>query len=242
MRNIVWFSCGASSAVALKIAVNDLENVEAVYCDTGGEHEDNLRFLLDVQTWCKKNITIVKSQRFIDHLDCCEKLNYWANLHGAPCTVNLKKKVRENYQRPGDTHIFGYTIEERNRAAGFVIRNRGLLTKWILIENKLDKADCLSIIKRAGIEIPKMYKLGYDHNNCIGCVKGGMGYWNKIRIDFPYVFKRVAILERKMGKSILLDDKQPLYLDELEPTRGNYDTEPKIRCDIYCHSIIDRLI
>lgn len=242
MRNIVWFSCGAASAVALKLAVISLRDVTAVYCDTGGEHEDNLRFLLDVQQWCGITVVINKSVRFVDHLDCCEQMNYWGNLQGAPCTVNLKKKVRENYQRPGDVHIFGYTNEEKQRAAAFVIRNRGLKTKWILIENKLDKASCLSIIQRAGLDLPKMYLLGYDHNNCIGCVKGGMGYWNKIRRDFPYVFKRVALLERKMGKSILLDRKQPLFLDQLDPDRGNYDTEPDIRCDIFCHNIIDRLL
>jgi hypothetical protein len=242
MRNIVWFSCGAASAVALKIATKTLKKVEAVYCDTGGEHEDNLRFLLDVQNWCNITVKINRSVRFNDHLDCCEKLNYWGNLQGAPCTVNLKKKVREDYQRPGDVHIFGYTIDEKLRALGFEMRNVGLKTKWILIENKIDKASCLSIIKRAGIELPKMYKLGYDHNNCIGCVKGGMGYWNKIRIDFPDVFDKVAKLERKMGKSILLDKKQPLYLDLLDPGRGNYKTEPDIRCDIFCHNIINILI
>lgn len=242
MRNIVWFSCGAASAVALKIAVIELKDVAAVYCDTGGEHEDNYRFLVDVQKWCGIKVTMVRSQKFIDHLDCCEKLNYWGNLHGAPCTVNLKKKVRENYQRPGDVHIFGYTADERVRAVKFEIRNRGLKTRWLLIEHKLDKASCLSIIKRAGIELPEMYKLGYDHNNCIGCIKGGMGYWNKIRMDFPDVFSRVAKLERKMGKSILLDHKQPLFLDKLDPTRGNYKAEPDIRCDIFCHNILDRIL
>ena len=30
-----------------------------------------------------------------------------------------------------------------------------------------------------------MYDLGYPNNNCIGCIKGGMGYWNRIRKDFP---------------------------------------------------------
>ncbi len=242
MRHIVWFSCGAASAVALKIATRTLKNVEAVYCDTGGEHIDNRRFLQDVANWCGVDIKQITNDKYDDHLDCCEKLNYWGNLQGAPCTVNLKKKVRENYQRPGDVHIFGYTFEERTRAVKFEIRNRGLKTRWLLIENKIDKASCLSIIERAGIELPEMYKLGYDHNNCIGCVKGGMGYWNKIRMDFPDVFKRAALLERKMGKSILLSVKQPLYLDMLEPTRGNYDTEPEIRCDIYCHNILDRIL
>ena len=25
-----------------------------------------------------------------------------------------------------------------------------------------------------GIEIPVMYRLGYNNNNCVGCVKGGI--------------------------------------------------------------------
>jgi hypothetical protein len=54
-----------------------------------------------------------------------------------------------------------------------------------LIENKLSKNECAGILAGAGIEIPMMYKLGYNNNNCIGCVKGGAGYWNKIRVDFP---------------------------------------------------------
>ena len=66
-----------------------------------------------------------------------------------------------------------------------------------LIENKLTKQDCLKIVKDAGIELPEMYKLGFSNNNCIGCVKGGMGYWNKIRVDFPETFQRMAALERQ---------------------------------------------
>ena len=42
-----------------------------------------------------------------------------------------------------------------------------------------------------------MYDMGYPNNNCIGCVKGGMGYWNHIRKDFPEVFDSRAKLERE---------------------------------------------
>ena len=51
--------------------------------------------------------------------------------------------------------------------------------------------------------MPKMYKLGYSHNNCVGCVKGGNGYWNRIRIDFPDVFKKMSKIERDIGVTIL---------------------------------------
>ena len=57
------------------------------------------------------------------------------------------------------------------------------------------------MLENLGIKRPAMYDLGYGNNNCIGCLKGGMGYWNKIRIDFPEVFDRYSSLERETGHS-----------------------------------------
>lgn len=83
---------------------------------------------------------------------------------------------------------------------------------------------------------PRMYELGYPNNNCIGCVKGGMGYWNRIRKDFPEVFERRAQLERLVGYSILKEsDGTPLYLDELVPNRGDMNTEIFPDCGIMCY-------
>jgi hypothetical protein len=75
-----------------------------------------------------------------------------------------------------------------------------------------------------------MYDLGYNNNNCVGCVKGGMGYWNKIRQDFPAVFDARAKLERDIGYSILKD----CFLDELDPSRGRMSDEILEDCGIYC--------
>lgn len=49
-RTLVWFSCGAASAVAAKLAVQKYGAAcEVVYCDTlSTEHPDNGRFLTDV--------------------------------------------------------------------------------------------------------------------------------------------------------------------------------------------------
>jgi hypothetical protein len=89
----------------------------------------------------------------------------------------------------------------------------------------------LAILQNAGIELPVMYKLGYLNNNCIGCVKGGKGYWNKIKIDFPDQFERMAKLERFKKQTVFKD----VYLDELPPDAGNYPQEPDIQCGIFCH-------
>lgn len=82
---------------------------------------------------------------------------------------------------------------------------------------------------------PKMYELGYANNNCVGCVKGGMGYWNHIRKDFPEVFESRAKLEREVGHSMLKDKNGPVYLDELDPNRGDMNTEIMPDCGIMCY-------
>ena len=86
------------------------------------------------------------------------------------------------------------------------------------------------MIIAAGIEVPAMYKLGYKNNNCIGCVKGGKGYWNKIREDFPESFDRMAKQERRMGVKILKD----VYLDELPRGVGRYESELDLECGVAC--------
>jgi hypothetical protein len=72
--------------------------------------------------------------------------------------------------------------------------------------------------------MPAMYQLGYRNNNCIGCVKGGIGYWNKIRRDFPEAFDRMAKAERAIGRKLF--KREGVYLDELDPARGNHADEP----------------
>ena len=154
--------------------------------------------------------------------------------YGAMCTAELKKKVRRDFQLPDDIHVFGYTSEEQHRADRFREQNIEVDLRTPLIEYGLTKDDCLAMIQRAGIELPAMYKLGYRNNNCIGCVKGGMGYWNKIRKDFPDTFERMAQVERKLNISILRSESQSVFLDELDPTRGNHADEPSFECSLLC--------
>ena len=92
------------------------------------------------------------------------------------------------------------------------------------------------MIQNAGIELPAMYKLGYKHNNCIGCCKAqGGGYWNKIREDFPDQFDRMAKASRDLGVTIIREEGKRIFLDELTPEYGNYQDEPEIQCGIFCH-------
>ena len=225
-RVLCWFSAGAASAVATKLAIARWpDRVVVASIDPGSEHPDNERFRDECEVWFDRPVTLLKSDKYADTWDVWEKTRYIVGPTGARCTGELKKKPRFGFQRPDDVQVFGYTSEEVSRAERFREQNPGIELATPLIDAMLTKEDCLAMVDRAGIELPEMYKLGYRNNNCIGCPKGGMGYWNKIRDDFPVVFKRMADLERDINISILRSDEGRVFLDELEVGRGDYPAE-----------------
>lgn len=235
-RVLCWFSCGASSAVAARLAVRKYGSLcEVVYCDTSAsEHPDNLRFLLDVERWLGVPILRLRSDKYVDIWDVFEKTGYLVGPSGARCTTELKKAVRHRYQRPDDVHIFGLTYEERHRARRMENHNPELRLEWVLIDACITKEDCLRSLEGAGLVLPEMYRLGYRNNNCIGCVKGGAGYWNKIRRDFPQVFQRMAAQERRMGVSVLRRHGSSLFLDQLDPSAGRNEPDEDLSCGPQC--------
>ena len=236
-RIVCWFSCGAASAVATKLAIAQYAGREIVIarCIVKEEHPDNDRFAADCEKWVGMPITNMISEKYNGSIfEVFEKRGYISGIHGAPCTMLLKKKVREDFQLPTDTHVFGYCAEEQDRWDSFLDANN-IDAISPLMERGLEHSDCLAMIEKAGIELPVMYKLGYQHNNCVGCCKAsGAGYWNKIRIDFPEQFDRMAKVSRQIGSRMTRDGETRIFLDELKPGTGDYQTEPEIQCGLFC--------
>jgi 3'-phosphoadenosine 5'-phosphosulfate sulfotransferase (PAPS reductase)/FAD synthetase len=237
MRVILWFSCGAASAVATILAAIKYGEIEAVYCRVVEEHEDNLRFLNEFTQVTGIPVKIIMDEPHEGSIyKVFMKRGFIKNQYGAPCTMILKKDMRKAYQRLDDIQIFGYTAEEQDRADRFIDGNNDVNEEFILIDNNVSKQDCYAHLSRLGIKLPAMYQLGYSNNNCIGCVKGGMGYWNKIRKDFPDRFDKMAKTERLIGHAVNKDDKGPVYLDELDPKRGRFKQDMPADCGFTCET------
>lgn len=235
MRHLIWFSCGAASAVAAKLGAEAYgSRCEVVYCDTmATEHPDNRRFFEDVQRWIDRPITVIRSAKYATIDDVFERTKYMAGLAGARCTTELKKLPRESFQHPDDVHVFGYTTEEGKRAADFEERNPSLKVDWLLIEQNITKDRCLAILRSAGIALPVMYALGFDHNNCIGCVKAtSPGYWNRTRRAFPDVFERRARQSRAINARLVRVKGERVFLDQLPPDEDAPDDD--IECGPVC--------
>jgi 3'-phosphoadenosine 5'-phosphosulfate sulfotransferase (PAPS reductase)/FAD synthetase len=235
-RIISWFSCGAASAIATKLAITESKSpVEVIYCHVKEEHPDNLRFMSDCEKWFGQKINVIQNEKYNGSIyEVFNKNKYIVGVAGAPCTRLLKKEMRKKFEKPGDRQVFGYTAEEQYRVDRFIDANNDVNIWCPLIDEGLKKEDCLAMLENANIELPMMYKLGYHNNNCIGCVKGGAGYWNKIRVDFPEHFDRMAKLERNIGACISKHRGERVYLDELPKDAGDYPKEQNIECSIFC--------
>lgn len=232
---VAWWSAGITSAVATKLAIQKFgSKVKPIYFQIDSAHPDNKRFKEECEEWYGLEIETMQGKRFKTQFDVIEVKKYTNGPAGARCTVELKKRLRQRVENKVNycNQVFGFEFSKRelNRAIRFKEQYPQAKALFPLIEAKMTKPECTYFIEQAGIKIPKMYDLGYSNNNCIGCVKGSAGYWNKIRVDFPETFDRMATLERKIDRHCLKEG----YLDELDPKKGYKQKVVMPDCGNFC--------
>ena len=238
----VWFSCGAASAVAAKLTLDKYgkdNKISIVNNPIKEEHDDNQRFLKDVESWLNHPITFATRSKYPDQSceEVWEKRRFMSGPMGAPCTLELKKKARQEWESVNnpDYTVLGFTAEETKRADRFRLTERDtLLTP--LIDEGYDKQWCFNVLVDAGIELPAIYKLGYPNANCIGCVKAGSAtYWNLVRDTFPDVFNKRAEQSREIGARLVYYKGERVFLDELNPNaKGRVLKDYDFECGIFC--------
>jgi len=231
---VSWFSAGGSSAVATKLAIDKIDRI--IYTHIDDHHPDTMRFVGDCEKWFGKPVEVLQSP--VKSVESAVLLaggdGYINGVAGASCTKRLKREVRKQWEQDNIndgpfTYVWGFDATEADRADRVVESMPNQQHIFPLIPH-YTKEEVHKIMNASGIRRPAMYELGYNNNNCVGCVKGGMGYWNKIRVDFPEVFEARAKLERRVGASCI----NGVYLDELDPERGRTPNPVVDDCGLFC--------
>ena len=226
---VSWFSAGVSSFIATYLERETIDKVLYIHIDD--QHPDTMRFVKDCEKALGKEIEILQSKyKSVDNV--IQQFRFINGPYGARCTDVLKKRVRKEWEHGKGriTYVWGYDSTEKNRAERLLEAMPEYDHVFPLIDRSISKEDAHGMLRELGIKRPSMYDLGYSNNNCVGCVKGGMGYWNRIRKDFPEVFNRMAARERQIGNSCIKD----VFLDELDPDRGRMEDEITEDCSIIC--------
>jgi hypothetical protein len=235
----VWFSCGAASATAAikTVEMYGKDNTILIFnTPILEEHEDNTRFLNDVEKYI--GIPIIRcvnsdlnhnsaNQIWIDR-------KYMSGVAGAPCTKILKKEARYQTEKQFniDYHVLGFTADEKNRHERFVKFERSNVLP-ILIDAKFTKTMCFDFLSNIGIELPYIYK-HLANANCLGCCKATSAtYWNVIRKEFPSVFQERMELSEKLNVKLVKYKGKRLKLSEL-PNNARGGKINTYECGIFC--------
>lgn len=239
---VVWFSCGAASAVAAKKTIEKYGSthiVRVVNNPVKEEDSDNQRFLKDIERWLGVEIETASNSNFPDNsaFSVWEKRRFMSGVMGAPCTLELKKKARQQWEKNNhhDFLVLGFTSEEKGRFNRFKERERENILP-VLIDEGITKEDCFKIITDAGIDLPRIYYMGYPNANCIGCVKASSAtYWNHVRKMHPAAFEERSAQSEKLGaKLVRFKGKRMLLKDLPEDAKGRNMKSMSIDCGIFC--------
>ncbi len=206
---IAWWSGGITSAVTCKLCVDwfGADNVRIIFIDTGNEGDDIYQFKDQCSKWYGKYIETISQTKYRDIRHIWYQFQSLNVATGAICSTHLKRAVRDEFQRNNlfSYQAFGYDVDEIPRARAMKLNYPDINPIFPLIASILTKKDCLKIITKANdlflrITIPQSYLLGYGNNNCMKtmCVQGGVGYWQKVRVDFPDKFMAMAKVEHDL--------------------------------------------
>lgn len=244
-KHIIQFSGGLGSYAAARLIVDKhgAENTVLLFADTLIEDEDLYRFLDEAHKDLGCELVRIADGR--DPWQIFRDERFLGNSRVDPCSKILK---RELLRRHMDTHFnpatdltyigIDWTEEHRFEKA------KARWLPWTVLAPLCDpasgsKAQWKQFLEGRGIKLPRLYGLGFPHNNCGGfCVKAGQAHFKNLLDKFPeryayheqkeqelreYLGKDVAILKDRTGGN---KKGRPLTLREFRErvqSTGAYD-------------------
>lgn len=203
------FSGGIGSWAAAKKVAQEFgtENLYLLFTDVKGntesphigEDEDTYRFIDDAV----KNIggLYIYLNEGRDIWQVFKDKRFLGSSRLAHCSFELKqipaKKWIEANCDPATTVIYlGIDWTETHRLPAIERNYLPFVAKAPLTEPPfMDKTEMLKWAKSEGLKTPRLYDLGFSHNNCGGgCVKAGQAQWKKLYETMP---ERFMVWEQK---------------------------------------------
>lgn len=229
--HVVQFSGGiASWAAAQRVASrHGSENLILLIADTHAEDPDLWRFADDAAWRLGVRLTRIEDGR--DPWTVFFHEGFLGNSHIAPCSKHLKqipaRRWMQDHTDPRDCVIYiGIDWTEMHRIPAIEAHWAPWPVRFPLtLPPYWSKDKFLQMARQRGIEPPRLYGLGFQHNNCGGaCVRAGAAAWAHLLRVFPDRFAKAEANEElfraKHGNFTILKSRtrgetEPLTLREL---------------------------
>ena len=189
IKAAVQFSGGAASYVAAKLTLDEFghDDTALVFADTKIEDGDLYRFLADVEKRLNHPVTWIADGR--DPWQVFNDERMMGNTRADMCSRILKRELLDRWRRdnaPDAAVIIGFDANEAHRLDTTSARMAPVKVRAPLIERGIWREGAHEIVKADGIRLPRLYRMGFPHNNCGGfCIKAGQGGFALLLEHFP---------------------------------------------------------
>lgn len=208
VTNLVFYSGGLSSAVsALWIRENLPGKLHLLFTDTLSEDQDLYRFL-------DESIDVIKPDG-VTHLT--QGMNVWdmffrerflGNSRIDPCSKYLKRVparqwILERYKPENTVLHFGIHWSEEERLVNIKDNWQPFTVRSVLCEIDGLFIDAKDIRKywetKTDVKVPRLYDMGFAHNNCGGfCIKAGQKHFKNLLDQMPERYNYHAHKEQQI--------------------------------------------
>lgn len=219
MKNhIIFFSGGKSSFTVadwVKQKYPD-DNIVLYFTDTKWEDEDLYRFIHEATE--KLDLPLLIHADGLNPVELMFEKKLVFNSRIGDCSKVLKMKVARQFLKKGiepnlvewhnkdalkdedfvtdATLYFGIGWEEAHREGPIRANWKPFKVVMPLIDEVIDNNE---VLKRYGIKQPRLYDMGFAHNNCKGrCVKAGQGHYRNLKEKMPGEFKKLMEQEHHL--------------------------------------------
>lgn len=213
-KDVIFFSGGLSS-FAVAHHIKDKKPL-LYFTDTHWEDEDLYRFIYEVSD--KMKLPLLIHSYGIDPVQLMIKQRIIFNSRLGSCSAILKMKIASDYFKKGvvppevkwynkqyleeedidvERVYFGIGYDEFHRVGAIKKNWQPFDVKFPLVETMYDFD---KLLKEYDIVKPRLYEMGFTHNNCKGrCVKAGKRHFKLLYNEDRATFEQLEHVEKMLG-------------------------------------------
>lgn len=262
MKNHVIFFSGGKSSFTVANWVKEKfpnDNIVLYFTDTNWEDEDLYRFIDEASD--KLKLPMLTHSKGLNPVQLMFKQKVLYNSRIGNCSKILKMKVAADFLKKGilppvvewrnaeylkqelnpleedfkenTTLYFGIAWDESHRENPIKKNWQPFKVIMPLIDEVIDNEE---VLKKYNIKRPRLYDLGFTHNNCKGrCVKAGQAHFKNLYTKSPELFEEYKNQEKHLSKYVSFyhyikkleklgfsDEKRQELLSELDDCYRQY--------------------
>ena len=249
MNKFISFSGGVESSTMCVLFAN---KADAIFSDTGFEHQEIYDRIDLVESWCKSfhredfNIHKIRNKEHGSLIVYIKEAKFYPNFQARYCTRMFKIEPIDDFLKDFESVelMIGLNADEIDQRTGNHGNKNNITYSYPLADNGITRAMCKAILEKVGLKpsFPAYMKRG----GCIGCYLKSKKEYEAMALLNPKEFKIVEELEKAIQdkREDFFSIKEGIKMSEIRQKVSNMLFTPEelyptinneTKCGVFCN-------